>query len=31
MQEWFDSGAKRINDGAGSVVHGDYKIDNLVC
>ena len=36
MREWFERGAREIADdekerGVGSVVHGDYKLDNLVC
>lgn len=36
LREWFERGAREIADdekerGVGSVVHGDYKLDNLVC
>ncbi|WVR08131.1 hypothetical protein IAU60_005177 [Kwoniella sp. DSM 27419] len=35
MQGWFDVGAKKLAEveqarGMGSVVHGDYKLDNLI-
>jgi aminoglycoside phosphotransferase (APT) family kinase protein len=30
MRDWFDEGAAKLNEGQGCVVHGDYKIDNLV-
>ena len=35
MKTWFETGAKKIGEmetskGIGGIVHGDYKIDNLV-
>ncbi|KAK8849604.1 hypothetical protein IAR55_004939 [Kwoniella newhampshirensis] len=35
MKRWFEEGAKRLGEeekvgGVGSVVHGDFKIDNLI-